>query len=78
MPLEVKVFYLFYLLSKSYYLEVSLKSQLLQSLKSMCKKRCPVVGVNVSSLTLATFSAERIRFSMSLLTRNKSNTEAQI
>lgn len=34
MPLEVKAFYLFSLLPKSYSLEVSLKSQLLQSLKS--------------------------------------------
>lgn len=34
MPLEVKAFYLFSVLPKSYSLEVSLKSQLLQSLKS--------------------------------------------
>lgn len=34
MPLEVKAFYLFSLLPESYSLEVSLKSQLLQSLKS--------------------------------------------
>lgn len=59
MPLEVKVFYLFSLFPEVYFLKVSLKSQLLKSIKSrMQENGARIICVNVSSLTLATFGPE--------------------